>query len=69
MSEAKKLKLRIEREDCEDGEIKYHLWSDEPEVLWICCISDWENPNAKMQADIIVKAVNEAAARQKEGTQ
>lgn len=53
------LKLRLEREDKEDGSITYHLWTDAGE--WIVGMNDDETKQggrARGYANAIVRAVN-----------
>ena len=53
------LKLRLEREDKEDGSITYHLWTDAGD--WIVGLNDDETRqggNARSYANTIVRAVN-----------
>lgn len=55
------LKLRLEREDKEDGSITYHLWTDEGD--WIVGLNDdatKQGGNAHAYANTIVRCVNTA---------
>jgi hypothetical protein len=49
----------IERHDQEDGTISYEIWSVNPPTYHrIVTLNDWDNKNAREDAELIVRAVN-----------
>lgn len=48
----------VERYDCEDGTINYEIWSHRPSFHRVVTLSDYDNENAKDDAELIARAVN-----------
>jgi hypothetical protein len=53
--------FRVERHDLESGGISYEIWDYFAGTYHrLCVIDDFDNPHAKYDAELIVKALNDA---------
>jgi hypothetical protein len=49
----------VERHDQDDGQINYEIWcQDAPTYHRVVTLNDWDNENAREDAELIVRAVN-----------